>query len=62
VYLLYIYEYDALKSVEVMLRRRGRKMENNREDEPNMYTYMEMSQQNPLHYYCIVIRMLKRKY
>jgi hypothetical protein len=45
-----MYEYGTLKPIEVTLRR-WRKRENNGGDESNwgtLYTYMEMSQQNPL--------------
>jgi hypothetical protein len=40
-----------LKPVEVIIRKKKGKRENNREDEPNLgtlYVYMAMSQQNPM--------------
>jgi hypothetical protein len=42
-----MYEYGTLKLIDVILRRRRGKMENNGVNKPNqgtLYTYMEMSQ------------------
>jgi hypothetical protein len=44
---LHIYEYEILKSVEVILRKGREKRENNKGNESNktiLYSFMEMSQ------------------
>jgi hypothetical protein len=47
-----MYEYEILKFVKDILRMGRWKRENNAGDESNLgtlYTYMEMSQRNPLY-------------
>jgi hypothetical protein len=56
-----MYEYGTMKPVKVISKRR-REREYNGGDEPNqgiLYSHMEMSQQNPLYNYYILIKMLK---
>jgi hypothetical protein len=46
-YFLYTYEYEAMKPVEVILRKEEGKKENNGGNEPTwdtLYAYTEMSQ------------------
>jgi hypothetical protein len=53
-----------LKPVEVTSRRRGGKRVNSGGDETNqsnLSVYMQMSQQNPLYKYYILIKALKRE-
>jgi hypothetical protein len=58
-----MYEYGTLKSVKVILKGEGGRGRNNGGDEPNqgtLYAFMEMSQQNPLYNYYILIKIFKK--
>jgi hypothetical protein len=57
-----MYEYGTLKPDKVILRRWRGKRENNEGDEPNqgtLYAYMEMSQQNSLYSYYMLMKTFK---
>jgi hypothetical protein len=59
-----VYEYGILKSVEVILRRGRGKRKNNGGNKPNrgiIYVYMEISQQNPLYNYYVLIKNIKNE-
>jgi hypothetical protein len=58
-YFLYKYEYETLKSVEVILRKGRRKRKNNGGDEPNggaLYAYKEISQKTFLYNHHISVK------
>jgi hypothetical protein len=59
---LYKYEYGNLKSVEIILKGKWHRRENNGGDEPNWsitYVYMKMLQQNLLKNYHTLIKTFK---
>jgi hypothetical protein len=56
-------EYGTLEPAQVILRRVRGKRESSGGDEPHwgtVYTYMKMSQRNPLYNYYVLIKTLKK--